>query len=301
MARKVLTINEIYKKLQLEEQQLLNIHLAHYNNLAMNIYEWENLPTGMESRHIEKALLNHGQAFFYDDEVLGLICLPCSNSQNMNIYGEPTSLMITGHGYSKQKRVEDGVRILNNPTCTPTHTTLNYYCMKLAQIDSTMNTNLIQQKVPFVFATTKENELTLKNLYAKMYSGEPAIFVNKEMLNEKGDLKVQAISCEAPYLVDKLQQHRFEVEKELLSFLGVNSTVEKKERLIVDETNANNELISLNVEIGLRERQLACEKINERYGLDIKVSAKKLEGVLFDGELYNRSEDISEQPVYTTL
>ena len=42
-----------------------------------------------------------------------------------------------------------------------------------------------------------------------MYSGEPAIFVNKEMLNEKGDLKVQAISCEAPYLVDKLQKALF--------------------------------------------------------------------------------------------
>lgn len=289
MARKPKTINDIYHELLKEEQRLLLIHLEHYRNIALNLYEWENLPEGMEGRHIEASLLHHGQAFFYDNETLGFICLPCSNSGQMNVYGEPTRVMVTGHGFSENRHITEGVRILNNPRVIPTDITLNYYCTKLAQIDSTINTNLIQQKVPFIFATSKENELTIKNLYGKMYSGEPAIFIDQSLLNANGDLNIQSVSCEAPYLIDKLQQHRFEVEKELLTFLGINTTIEKKERLLEDETNANNEQITLNVEIGLREREKACEEINQRYGLNIKVYAKDIDvkGGLTDGKLHD--------------
>lgn len=294
MARKIKTINDIYHDLLKEEQRLLLIHNEHYRNIALNLYEWENLPEGMESRHIEMALLLNGQAFFYEHEHLGFICLPCSNSGQMNVYGEPTSVIITGHGFTENKHITEGVRILNNPRVIPTDITLNYYCTKLAQIDSTINTNLIQQKVPFIFATTKENEFTIKNLYSKMYSGEPAIFVDQSMLTN-GELNIQSISCEAPYIIDKLQQHRFEVEKELLTFLGINTTIEKRERLLQDETNANNEQITLNVEIGLRERERACEQINERYGLDISVYAKDLpltKGALQDESIHSGTTNI---------
>ena len=109
-----------------------------------------------------------------------------------------------------------------------------------------------------------------------------------------GDLNIQSVACESPYLIDKLQQHRFEVEKELLTFLGINTTIEKKERLLVDETNANNEQISLNVEIGLREREKACKEINERYGLNLEVYAKDIPSLeVKDSEqLYNRNQTL---------
>lgn len=293
MARKVKTINDIYNDLVKEEKRLMLIHLEHYRNIALNLYEWENLPEGMEGRHIEQALLYNGQAFFYEHEHLGFICLPCSNSGQMNIYGEPTIVMVSGHGFSENKHMTEGIRILNNPRVMATDIILTYYCTKLAQIDSTINTNLIQQKVPFIFATSKENEFTIKNLYAKMYSGEPAIFVDQSLLTN-GELNIQSVSCEAPYIIDKLQQHRFEIEKELLTFLGINTTIEKKERLLVDETNANNEQITLNVEIGLRERERACEEINERYGLDIQVYAKDIPatGGALDGDVHNRTENV---------
>ena len=293
MARKVKTVNDIYNDLIKEEKRLMLIHLEHYRNIALNLYEWDNLPEGMESRHIEQALLYNGQAFFYEHDHLGFICLPCSNSGQMNIYGEPTIVMVSGHGFSENKHMTEGIRILNNPRVMATDIILTYYCTKLAQIDSTMNTNLIQQKVPFIFATSKENEFTIKNLYTKMYSGEPAIFVDQSLLTN-GELNIQSVSCEAPYIIDKLQQHRFEIEKELLTFLGINTTIEKKERLLVDETNANNEQITLNVEIGLRERERACEEINERYGLDIHVYAKDIPvmGGAEDGDVYNRTTNI---------
>lgn len=43
--------------------------------------------------------------------------------------------------------------------------------------------------------------------------------------------------------------------------------VDKKERLITDEANSNNELINLNLQSYLAPRQLACKQFNEKFGL----------------------------------
>ena len=126
-----------------------------------------------------------------------------------------------------------------------------------------------------------------------MYNGEPAIFVDKDML--QGDSEnISVLSTQAPYLISDLQQHRYELERELLTFLGINTTIEKKERLLVDETNANNGYIEMSLDLGLKARELACKQINEKFGLNVKVFATmheitphmEKEGET-DGELYH--------------
>lgn len=42
--------------------------------------------------------------------------------------------------------------------------------------------------------------------------------------------------------------------------------MDKKERLITDEANSNNELINLNLQSYLAPRQLACKQFNEKFG-----------------------------------
>ena len=49
---------------------------------------------------------------------------------------------------------------------------------------------------------------------------------------------------------------------------------EKRERLITDEANANNEVISINAQSMLLTREQACKEINDKYGLDIAVSMR---------------------------
>lgn len=42
--------------------------------------------------------------------------------------------------------------------------------------------------------------------------------------------------------------------------------IDKKERLITDEANSNNELINLNLQSYLAPRQEACKQFNEKFG-----------------------------------
>ena len=68
----------------------------------------------------------------------------------------------------------------------------------------------------------------------------------------------------------------------MLSYLGINNLSEKKERLISDETNSNNELINMNLQSYLAPRKKACEQFNEKFGLtgdkaiDVKVRSDLL-------------------------
>ena len=264
----------------------------YYQMLALNRYKWENLPNGIESRYIEQMLYDNGECAMFDHPDLGLCVLRSSSRENLNIYGEPTKLTVSGFNEHRTIMMDECVRILNNDLGLPTLQHIVYYARRMAEIDDIIMQNLRQQRVPYLFATDENNALSMKTLYDRIYQGEPAIFIDKEMLKGEPE-NIMVIPTLAPYLVDKLQIQKQEMERELLTFLGINNTLEKKERLIVDETNSNNQFIKMASDIGFKQRQLACEQMNEMFGLNVRVVETQDEfecEVTDDGELYNGSQ-----------
>ena len=265
----------------------------HYQMLALNRYRWENLPNGIESRYIEEMLYDNGECAMFDHPDLGLCVLRSSSRENLNIYGEPTKLTLTGFNEHRTVMMDECVRIMNNDLALPTLPNIVYYARRMAEIDDIIMQNLRQQRVPYLFATDENNAFSMKSLYDRIYQGEPAIFIDKEMLKGEPE-NIMVIPTTAPYLVDKLQIQKQEMERELLTFLGINNTLEKKERLIVDETNSNNQFIKMASDIGFKQRQLACEQINEMFGLNVRVVETQDElqqEVMDDGELYDGIEN----------
>ena len=51
-----------------------------------------------------------------------------------------------------------------------------------------------------------------------------------------------------------------------------NANNGKKERLLVDEVNVNNGEILMYLDVDYKNRVKACEEINKRFGLNVKVS-----------------------------
>ena len=268
----------------------------YYQMLALNRYKWENLPNGIESRYIEQMLFDNGECALFDHPDLGLCVLRSSSRENLNIYGEPTKLSLSGFNEHRTIMMDECVRIINNDLALPTLPDIVYYARRMAEIDDIIMQNLRQQRVPYLFATDENNSFSIKTLYDRMYQGEPAIFIDKEMLKGEPE-NIMVIPTAAPYLVDKLQIQKQEMERELLTFLGINNTLEKKERLIVDETNSNNQFIKMASDIGFKQRQLACEQINEMFGLNVRVIETQDEfemEVSNDGELYNDNQRMPE-------
>ena len=244
-----------------------------FTNLALNRFKWENLPKGLESRHIEKALFEYGQCAFVDDPELGILCLGCSNTNGYNPYGDPTHVVLTGVGYSKIFEIGEVERILNNDTLLPTKFHVEYYTNKIYEIDKAIYKNLKQQKRPYIIATTKDNQLTMKNIIKQVKEDVEEIYVDERITNG-GKVGAEVLNVNVPYLIDKYQQHKNDLMCEFLTLMGLNNSNAnngKKERLLVDEVNVNNGEILMNLDVDYKNRLDACKRINERFRLNISV------------------------------
>lgn len=247
---------------------------TYYEAMALNRFKWVGLPETVESRHIEKALFHQGQAFFYNDPEKGIICLPCNECKELNHYGDPIGVTITGHNFQKIKTVIEGVRILDNDLHYAPVNHLYYYVQLLARVEMTITMNLEQQKFPLIIPTTKANELTMKNVMGMYSDFTPTIFTDEKLANALTDDNegLKAIKTDVPYLLDKLVQFKKDCQNELYTFLGLNNVEgQKKERMLVDEVNVNNGTILMSLDLSYKTRQKACEEINKKFGLNISV------------------------------
>ena len=243
-----------------------------YKLIAINAFEWHGLPDGITERHIERQLFTHGKAIFYRSPGKGFMCLECQDSGQVNVYGDP--LGYVAHGINHQERVaaDDCVIVENNKLRLATHPFIMFYVNKLTEAERTMDVNVKSCKTPFVFACDDKDVLTFKRIFQQVDGNVPAIYADKGLNMEA----IQVFQTGVKFLGKELQDYANSVENKLLTFLGLNNTpVDKKERLITDEAQANNQLIQSFSDLQMEARQRAAEAINEMYHLNVSVKRRE--------------------------
>ena len=270
------------------ERQIIKSHfMKKFEIIALNLFEWENLPPTIEERYIEKALFDKGLVCLVDDSNFGQIVVGCNYSQNMNIWGEATEVITTGYNYVKTFNIENTVNTTyrrdidglnsaivcqNNDLALSTREILEYYVNKLVEVELSTFTNVYLQKFPFLINTTRDNEQTMRTLISKVDKGEPYIMYNKKIADLSN--AVDVFNLNVPFVADKLLQYRFETEREIYTFFGFNNNFEKKERLLTDEVNSNNEFINCNIDSMFKKRQQFADLMNAKYGWNVQVKKR---------------------------
>ena len=156
---------------------------------------------------------------------------------------------------------------MNNWQRTPTASTIELFCQRLAEAEMIAMTNIKAQKTPVLLVIEENQRLMMENLYSQYDGNRPFIMGDK---NQLGEGFIKSINTGAPFIADKIIEYKKEIWNEALMFLGVNTLqTEKKERLITDEASSNNELINLNLQSMLIQRQEACKQFNKLFGLEV--------------------------------
>ena len=141
-------------------------------------------------------------------------------------------------------------------------------------------------KNPFVFRRALLGKLNLimpyyKQLYqTELESKNINFLLNKDLKEEfirDIENNVDVLNSNAPFVVDKLQEYKYELEREILTFFGLNNNFEKKERMLTDDINSNNDYINSIIDLMYKSRKEGIEKINKKYGLNIIV--EKVNGI----------------------
>lgn len=249
------------------------MYYTYLTNLLLSRYEWKNLPDSMNERFIELCLFEDGKAVFVNDEIYGMLNLRYAESNTLNIYQEPEEINAYSLDYHKNYKLQDVALIYNNYTKTPDFGIVCEYALRLYDIRRTIDVNTRVQKTPLLMLCPDNKKLTLKNIYMQYDGNEPAIYGYKDTFN---DTEFKVLKTDAPFIGNDMTLLFNKVLDEFMTRYGINNAnTDKRERLITDEVNANNQLVQLCCDVGLLCRKQACEKFNKLYGTNIDVELRQ--------------------------
>ena len=247
--------------------------------LARSVFKWEGLPPGIDEKFIERYFFHHGKAMFFEDKNIGFVVSKFSDNGLLNHYDEPTFITPVATNSSSTttfrlldvrpyKVGKECVLMRNNDIALPTAMTIKLYAARLTEIQRTIDININAQKTPILVSGSDKQINSLRTVYNNYKGNEPVTFIDKSLDTDL--LKV--LKTDAPIVFDKLQIQKHAVWNEVCTFLGINNAnMDKRERLVAGEVQANNEQIELAAQCMLKARETACNQINDLFGLKVSV------------------------------
>ena len=146
---------------------------------------------------------------------------------------------------------------------------LEKYIDELVEIEICKKVNIDNLKLTRLIKCSVEDKPRLLQLLNRIYAGESAAVIDAYDLTA-----LENILNSAPYIVDKLEIEKQNIISNVLTFLGVdNVNYEKKERLIKDEVNSNNQIIYQSANAFVDEINKGFKVLNE-LGFKCSVRAK---------------------------
>lgn len=146
---------------------------------------------------------------------------------------------------------------------------IGFYAAKMALCSQSIDINLINSKVAFVFgAKSKAQAEAFKKMYQDITSGEPAVVIDKSLFSEEGEAQWQLFSqnLKNTYLVSDIISDMRKLEEEFDTKIGIpNANTDKRERLNTDEVNANNVETEMIAEGWLNNIRKGFEKVKKLY------------------------------------
>lgn len=289
-----------YNASNVPQQQLARNHVL-YNTflteLCMNRFEWTGLPDTVNQRYLEMTLFRHGSSIFYQDMELGgkFLSLRGMPIGSANYEDEYPEFQIIGNGGAFTPRTKSAfprrvlhmvggepVYVREEAECVPIYANylrrgemliVDTFASRLAELDHSLDINSKNLRHPKLITSDYDSKLTADNINRQHDLGAEWIHVRAEANGQMPGILPTVLDVGGnPDAVEALINLRDRVYASCMMFLGINNgPAEKQERVQAAEVDASNEQVAAGRHIALNARQEAAERINARWGLDIKV------------------------------
>lgn len=214
------------------------------------------------------------------DTAAGVIPLRCGHS-GINMYNEPTECIIANPVLGEMRRTigTQCALIRINPDYSGVMDIINRYAALLAMCDSSTAVTLMNAKVAFIgMASSKAQANTMKKMYDQLSMGQPAVFVNGDAVNKENFF---FNNVKQNFVGEEIQRVKRMIQNDFLTEIGLNNAnLDKRERMIQSEVEANNEEIQNNVQLWLDNIREGFRMANDLFGLDLKVELRKWQNEL---------------------
>lgn len=219
-----------------------------------------------------------------------IIFTPWAFDQRYNIYDFPTHVRLIntrGVKFITPDSLEvdkDVVLIFAQKNHKSVFSSIEAKIDEIVDLEMKKRLALKSQSQPWMFAFSPEDFEQAKVLQEQIEEDNPYLFVPFRDVD-----KVKGISSGAQYILDKLQNQLDGRVNEILTMIGVNNIGigEKKEHLIVDEVNANNEDIEQQSYSYTSELEDCFERVS-------KILAHKVQ-VIDLNDMFKQAEDETDE------
>lgn len=240
---------------------------------AMSIYELSGMPEEWDLDYFMSVLFSQG-FLTITDTAMGVLPLKCGVS-GINVFNHPTTVIIANPVLGNLSRTidEDCVLVKLSYDYRGLMDIVYRYATMLAECDNSISVNLMNSKVAFIgLVESKAQANSMKLMYDKISSGEPAVFVKGSQIN--GD-QILYNHVKENFIASDIQILKRKIMSEFLTEIGVNNAnTDKRERLTDNEVEANDSEIQLNAGYWLEQIREGLNKANKMFGLNLAIELK---------------------------
>lgn len=265
-----------------KDTRLFRYYQRYLFQKLLSVFEFKNLPETWAINYFNVVLFGFGFiAITKINDLIGVVPQNCTLS-GFDLFYQPKNVIIANPAFNGTINRTIGVDcevIKMMPDYGSPIDIINFYADMLAISAEAAATNTMNSKLAYVFiARNKAMAEGMKKMFDQIASGELAVVVDKNMLAEDGSPTWDTFTQDlrANYIAGDILEDMKYWEDRFNSEIGIpNANTQKKERLIIDEVNANNVDTKSKSDLWLATMQDGVRKVNSMYGLNISVDYRE--------------------------
>lgn len=255
-------------------------------NILLNIFEYDNMPSGISQREIELNLMMTGHAVVLPKKD-GTLFTPLTSLFGYDEYYQPTTAVFANPVVTTAKEYKIGSDcevIYNNKLKDSLYyihadsglaTFVSRYARQLADIESTINIYAVNSRLTS-YPVTTDGSVTesLKAFFKNLVMGKRAIITDDTIIE-----KFRNVDINRSAIRDGVNEWLIARDKILEQFyrdLGVQMYNPKKAQVTDDEVESNTQLLLISTDDMLRERKEGLDRVNNMFGTSISVNINPL-------------------------
>lgn len=243
---------------------------------AISVFKW-NLPEEWDEDYFLYTLYGMGYIAVIDTDQYGVICQHGALG-GYNLYYRPSYIIITNpliKGTITANINKDCALIKLMPDYSGIMDLVGYYADQMALCAESLGINILNVKSGTVFgAKDKAQAESFKKMYDTLSDGDPAVVIGRQLLDEQNKPIWFPFTqhIKESYVATDLLSDMRKIESMFDTDIGIpNANTDKRERLIIDEVNANNAETATRCELWLKSIKKGVDLANKMYKLKITV------------------------------
>lgn len=270
-------------------------------NVLLDMFEYDNLPSGLDRRNIELNLILTGHAVIVPRKN-GKLFVPHTNIFGYDEYYQPTFAVFANPIVNSNKELKIGTdcEIIYNNSLQDSilyikadsglHTFIARYARQLADIESTINSFAVNARLVSIPVVNDDaTKQSLIQFFKNLVIGKRGIVTDSSIIENFRNVDISKTPSNDG--INDWIVARDKILEQFYRDLGVRMNNPKKAQVNEEEIEANNQLLLISTDDMLKCRKEGIEKVNSMYGTNIIVRLNpKFDISNIDGGV----EDVSE-------